>query len=66
MNLSEYTMQGKGDANTLDYNTRRNMIGHDNFVQFARLSVVVGFIVGMIVGSTLHDAVFHAVEQVMK
>lgn len=59
-----YMMDSKGDDNNLDWMTRQRM--NDNFENFTKLFKVGWFLIGMFVGSALHDKLFHAIEQSMR
>lgn len=60
-------MSMKGDSNNLDFVTRQRLRGDSESRTAADLLVaLIIFAIGIVVGSTIHDSVFHTIEQVMK
>lgn len=61
-----YIMTEQGDDNHLDSVTRERMQDATLELQWMKLLKLGWFFIGMIVGSVLHDGVFHAIEQAVK
>lgn len=62
--MPTYMMSAEGDKNNLDYVTRQRLRAEDDSTTgLMILFIIAVFIVGMIVGSTLHDTMFHLIER---
>lgn len=59
-----YQMSGEGDSNNLDYVTRERMRMEYHTDNYFLMLIGIGlFVLGIIVGSTIHDAMFHVLER---
>lgn len=62
--ITNYMMTEDGDSNHVDRRTRERMINSSDEASFYAtvILLIMVFLVGMVFGSTLHDALFHVTE----
>lgn len=64
--MPTYMMSHQGDKNHIDEITRQKLVQFDVDYQIIKLFKIGWFILGIIVGSILHDKLFHPIEMIMR